>query len=349
MEKTLGQLTDFLGGELCGDPKIVITGIKGIEDAKEGEITFLSNPKYMKFLETTRASAIIVSPEISHANRALIKIENPYLAYAKVVALFAADQRDYFGISPHAVVHPDAKVDKECAVYPFVYVGKGAVIKRHAVLYPGVYLGDEAQIGEESIIYPNVTIMERCVIGDRVIIHAGTVIGSDGFGFAHEGTKQVKIPQIGIVIIEDDVEIGSNCSVDRAALGVTWIKKGVKIDNLVQIGHNVVVEEDSILVAQVGISGSTHVGKNVILAGQAGLVGHITIGDGVIVTAKSGVYKDIEPGQVMSGYPMLPHKKWLRAMPLVGRLPELKKEIDTLKKQVEALKKAVEGSGDKNR
>ena len=339
MEKTLGELAEFLGGVVVGDGTTVITGVKGIEEARPGDITFLANPKYAKFLETTAASAIIVAPDVDTGPKPHITIDNPYLAFARVVTLFSVGQRDYFGVSPQAFVHPDARVHPECAVYPFVYVGKGAEVGRRAVLYPGVYLGDGAFVGEESVLYPNVTVMDRCIIMNRVIVHGGTVIGADGFGFAHEGDKQVKFPQIGIVVIEDDVEIGSNCSIDRAALGETRIHLGVKMDNLIQIGHNVVVEEDSILVAQVGISGSSHIGKKVILAGQAGLVGHITVGDGAIVTAKTGVYKDIPPGEVMSGYPMIPHKKWLRAMPVVARLPEIKKEIDALKKKIEELEK----------
>jgi UDP-3-O-[3-hydroxymyristoyl] glucosamine N-acyltransferase len=339
MEKTLGELAEFLGGVAVGDITTVITGVKGIDEAGTGDITFLANPKYMKFLETTAASAVIVSPDMNVPGRSLIKVDNPYLAFTKVVTIFSVGARDYFGVSPHAFVHPESQVDPECAVYPFVYIGKGAQVKKKAVLYPGVYLGDGAFVGEESILYPNVTIMDRCVIMNRVIIHGGTVIGADGFGFAHEGDKQVKFPQIGIVVIEDDVEIGSNCSIDRAALGETRIHRGVKMDNLVQIGHNVVVEEDSILVAQVGISGSTHIGKKVVLAGQAGLVGHITVGDGAIVTAKAGVYKDIAPGEVMSGFPMMPHKKWLRAMPVVAKLPELRREVDALSKRIEQLEK----------
>lgn len=339
MEKTLGQLAEFLGGVAVGDAATVITGVQGIEEAGSGDITFLANPKYMKFLETTAASAVIVAPDVDPAPKPHIRIDNPYLAFAKVVALFSVGIRDYFGVSPQAFVHPEAHVDPECAIYPFAYVGKGARVKRKTVLYPGVYLGDGASVGEESVLYPNVVVMDRCIIMDRVIIHGGTVIGADGFGFAHEGDKQVKFPQIGIVVIESDVEIGSNCSIDRAALGQTRIGRGVKMDNLIQIGHNVVVEEDSILVAQVGISGSTHVGKKVVLAGQAGLVGHITVGDGAIVTAKTGVYKDIGPGEVMSGYPMIPHKKWLRAMPLVAKLPDLKKEIAALEKRIDQLEK----------
>ncbi len=339
MEKTLGQLAEFLGGAAAGDTATLITGVKGIEDAGPGDITFLANPKYMKFLETTAASAVIVAPDVDPGQKPHITIDNPYLAFAKVVTLFSVGTRDYFGVSPDAFVHPDARVHTECAIYPFAYVGKGAEVKRKAVLYPGVYLGDGASVGEESVLYPNVTVMDRCIIMDRVIIHGGTVIGADGFGFAHEGAKQVKFPQIGIVVIEDDVEIGSNCSIDRAALGETRIHRGVKMDNLIQIGHNVVVEEDSILVAQVGISGSTHIGKKVVLAGQAGLVGHITVGDGAVVTAKAGVTKNVPPGEVITGFPMMPHKKWLRVMSVMGKLPELKKEIETLGKRIEQLEK----------
>ena len=339
MKKTLKELAEFLGGVVAGDVTTVITGVKGIEEAGPGEIAFVANPKYVKFLDTTKASAVIVAPDVQQSKKPLIKIDNPYLAFVKIVTLFSAAARDYFGVSPHAFVHPEARVDEECAIYPFAYIGKGAQVGKHAVLYPGVFLGDGAYVGQETILYPNVVIMDRCVVMNRVIIHGGTVIGADGFGFAQEGDKQVKFPQIGIVVIEDDVEIGSNCSIDRAALGETRIHRGVKMDNLIQIGHNVVVEEDSVLVAQVGISGSSHIGKKVVLAGQAGLVGHITVGDGAIVTAKTGVYKDIAPGEVMSGYPMIPHKKWLRAMPVVTRLPELKKEIDSLRKRIEELEK----------
>jgi len=339
MQKTLGELAEFLGGTAVGDDTTVITGVKGIEEARPGDITFLANPKYARFLETTAASAIIVAPDVDPGQKPHITIDNPYLAFARVVTLFSVGERDYFGVSPQAFVHPDARIHPECAVYPFAYVGKGAEVGRRTVLYPGVYLGDGAFVGEEAILYPNVKVMDRCIIMNRGIVHGGTVIGADGFGFAHEGDKQVKFPQIGIVVVEDDVEIGSNCSIDRAALGETRIHRGVKMDNLIQIGHNVVVEEDSILVAQVGISGSSHIGKRVVLAGQAGLVGHITVGDGAIVTAKTGVYKDIPPGEVMSGYPMIPHKKWLRAMPVVARLPEIRKEIDALKKKIEELEK----------
>ena len=339
----MGELAAILGGEVVGDENIKISGVKGIIEAKEGDITFISNPKYMKYLETTGASAIIVSKDFRIGSKPMIKVDDPYLAFANVLNIMTFAEREYFGVSEDAWVHPEAKVAGEVAVYPLVYIGKGAVVKRRAVLYPGVFLGDGAEVGDESILYPNVTVMNRCILGNRVTIHSGTVIGSDGFGFAQDGTKHVKIPQVGIVKIEDDVEIGSNCSIDRAAMGVTLIKRGVIMDNLVQIGHNVEVGEDSIIVAQVGISGSTHVGKNVTLAGQAGLVGHIEIGDGAIVTAKAGVSNDISAGEVASGYPHMEHKKWLRVMSVVSKLPDMRKELKRLQQKVEELEKGKKG------
>jgi len=338
MEKTIGELASHVGGEVFGDENIIVSGVNGIIEAVEGEITFVANPKYMEYLSKTKASAIIVSPDIQFEEKPLIKVDNPYLAFAEILTLMTETERDLFGISDGAYVHPDAKVNPVTAIYPFVYVGKGVEIKEGSVIHPGVYLGDGAVVGKDSTLYPNVTIMDRCIIGDRVTIHSGTVIGSDGFGFAHEGNKHIKIPQVGIVRIDDDVEIGSNCSIDRAAMGKTWIQRGVIMDNLIQIGHNVVVEEGSILIAQVGISGSTKIGKNVILSGQAGLVGHIKIGDGAMITAKAGISKDVPPGEVISGFPGVSHKKWLKSMGAVSKLPEMRKEFERLKKEVDKLK-----------
>lgn len=347
MKKTLKEIADHVGGEVSGDGDLIISGVSGIAEANEGDITFIANPKYMEYITKTEASAIIVSPEIQFDKKPLVKVDNPYLAFASVVALMTETVRDLFGISDKAHVHPDAKIHSKTAIYPLAYVGKGAKVKEGTVVYPGVYIGDGAMVGRDSILYPNVTVMDRCVIGDRVTVHSGTVIGSDGFGFAHEGTKHVKFPQVGIVRIDDDVEIGSNCSIDRAAMGATWIKSNVIMDNLIQIGHNVVIEEGSIIIAQVGISGSTKIGKNVILSGQAGLVGHIKIGDGVFVTAKAGIPKDIPPGEVVSGYPAMPHRKWLKAMGAVSKLPEMRKEFERLKRDVDKLKESMGTKGEK--
>jgi UDP-3-O-[3-hydroxymyristoyl] glucosamine N-acyltransferase len=220
-------------------------------------------------------------------------------------------------------------------------VGEGSEIGDRAVLYPGVYVGESVRVGEETVLYPNVVIMDRCAVGSRVIIHGGTVIGSDGFGFARDGVRYVKIPQVGVVVIEDDVEIGANCCVDRAAMGKTWVKRGVKTDNLVQIGHNVTIGEDTILVAQVGIAGSTEVGNRVALGGQVGVVGHIKIGDGAMIGAQSGVGQEVAPGQVLSGSPAFPHREWLRAQAVFAKLPELKRTVSDLERRVKELERAA--------
>jgi UDP-3-O-[3-hydroxymyristoyl] glucosamine N-acyltransferase len=340
MKWRVADIAQFLEGEIVGDADTVITGISGITEAREGDLSFVAQPKYAAYVSTTKASALIVSREFAEADIPLIRVDNPYLAFARFLTHVTQSERTYSGVAEGAFVHTEADVADEVIVMPHAYVGRGAVIKPRAVVHPGVYVGDGAIIGEETILYPNVTVMERCIIGDRVIIHAGTVIGSDGFGFAHDGSRPVKIPQVGIVRIDDDVEIGSNCSIDRAALGVTWIKSGVIMDNLVQVGHNVVVEENSIIISQVGISGSTHIGKNVILTGQAGLLGHLTIGDGAIVTPKAGISRNVDPGEVVSsGLPQLPHKTWLRVVQTIPRLPEIRKELNRLRKRVEELER----------
>ena len=342
MKWRVADIAGFLEGEIVGDGDTVITGISGITEARDGDLSFIAQPKYAEYLSTTKASALIVSREFSESRIPLIRVDNPYLAFARFLTHVTQSERTYSGVAEGAFVHEDADVADEVIIMPHAYVGRGAVVKSRAIVHPGVYVGDNAIIGEETILYPNVTVMERCILGDRVIIHAGTVIGSDGFGFAHDGSRPVKIPQVGIVRIDDDVEIGSNCSIDRAALGMTWIKSGVVMDNLVQIGHNVVVEENSIIISQVGISGSTHIGKNVILTGQAGILGHLTVGDGAVVTPKAGISRNIDPGEVVSsGLPQLPHKTWLRVAQTIPRLPEIRKELNRLKKRVEEL----EGKG----
>jgi UDP-3-O-[3-hydroxymyristoyl] glucosamine N-acyltransferase len=227
-------------------------------------------------------------------------------------------------------------------VYPGVYVCSGARVEKQAVLYPGVFIGRDAAVGEASILYPGVTVYRRCRIGRRVVLHAGVVVGSDGFGFALPGRENRKIPQVGYVQIDDDVEIGANTTIDRGALGRTWIQRGVKIDNLVQIAHNVVIGEYSIIVAQVGISGSTQLGKGVVIGGQAGIVGHIRIGDGVMAAARSGVHKDIPPGQIVAGSPHMPHREWLKMEACLPKLPEMREALAALQRRVAALEEKTE-------
>ncbi|RLB04409.1 MAG: UDP-3-O-(3-hydroxymyristoyl)glucosamine N-acyltransferase, partial [Deltaproteobacteria bacterium] len=322
-----------------GDGSVSITGVAGIEEATEGDITFLSNEKLLPKLKETKASAAIVSREIADLSLPLLIVPNPLLAMAKILTLFTQGPYISGGISDMAWVSPSASLGEEVTIYPLAYIGDEVQIASRVTIYPGVYIGPRAKIGEDTVIYPNVTIYPRCVLGKRVIVHAGAVIGADGFGFVKDGEVNFKIPQVGIVEIEDDVEIGANCCLDRATFGKTLIKKGVKVDNLVQIAHNVRIGDNSVIVAQVGISGSTKVGKNVTLAGQVGLVDHIEIGDNVIVGAQSGVTKDVPSNEVVLGSPHLPHRQFLRVASVWSKLPEMKKELDLLIKRVERLEK----------
>lgn len=339
MKKTIGEIASFLCGELIGNSEVIIKNIKGIDEAGQGDLTFIANPKYLKNLETTNASAILVSRGSTKADKNLIVVEDPYIAFGKVLDLFYPEDHDPPGISNDAHIEEGAIVAEDVTIYPGVYIGRGAKIERGVILYPGVTIGRHAIIGEDSILYPRVVIYRRSIIGKRVILHAGVVVGSDGFGFARPGLENIKIPQVGIVQIDDDVEVGANTTIDRGTIDKTWIKQGVKIDNLVQIAHNVVIGEKSVIVSQVGISGSTKLGRSVILGGQAGLVGHITIGDHVMIGAQSGVHDDIPSNQVVSGSPHLPHRQWLRVEACVTQLPEMRKTVSSLLKRVGELEK----------
>ena len=339
--KTLRELASLVKGEIVGKEDTVINGVAPIEEAKEGEITFIANPKYWKKVSQTKASAIIVPLDAPSIDKPLIKTENPYLAYAKIVTSFHPPYQKPWGIDKNIIKGRQTSIGKDVSIYPFVFIGDKVSIGDRTIIYPFCFIGDEVSIGEDTLVYSNVTIRERCKIGKRVIIHSGTVIGSDGFGFAKDGTSYFKIPQVGIVEIEDDVEIGANNTIDRAALGKTLIKRGVKTDNLVHIAHNVVVGEDTLLIAQVGISGSTKIGNRVILAGQVGVVGHVTIGDDVVVGAQSGVTGNVASGQVVSGYPHMPHRDWLKASRTFPKLPEMRKKMIELEKRIHELEKEI--------
>jgi UDP-3-O-[3-hydroxymyristoyl] glucosamine N-acyltransferase len=345
---TLEELAALVGGMVEGDGTLEVKGIASLEEAEEGEITFLAELRHASRLEKTGASAAIVPLSLPPFPKPVIRTANPYLAYAKVQAFFHHKPYQPRGIDPRAFIGRGVRLGRDISIYPFVYIGDGCEIADRAVLYPGVYLGERVRIGEESLLYPNVAVMDRCQIGKRVILHPGTIIGSDGFGFARDGSRYVKIPQVGIVVIEDDVEIGANCTIDRAAMGKTWIRRGVKTDNLVQIGHNVTIGEDTVLVAQVGIAGSTEVGSRVAFGGQAGVVGHIKIGDGAMIGAQAGVGQDVNPGQILSGSPAFPHREWLRAQAVFPRLPEMKRALAELEKKMKRLEEAVYGKGGVN-
>lgn len=336
----LKELAEIVGGKVEGDSDIEIQGVAGIREAKSGDITFLANPKYEEFLETTMASAVIAPPKLK-CDKPLIKIENPYFAYLKVLNLFAEELTIKYPREIHesAVIDDSVALGDNVAVGPFCQICADARVGDNTTILAGSFIGEDVHIGSECLIYPNVTVREGSRIGDRVILQPGVVIGADGFGFAKDGQTHHKVPQIGRVIIEDDVEIGANSTVDRATTGETRIRRGSKIDNLVQIAHNVVVGEDSIIAAQVGISGSTELGKNVVLAGQAGLVGHITIGDGAVVGAQGGVTKSIPANTTVSGYPAREHNKARRLWALTNRLPDLFERVKELERKLGEVEK----------
>lgn len=348
MKFTLKEIAEIVEGELCGDPDVVVTGISGIKEAKTGDITFLANTKYATLLKTTKASAVITSCDSinDQAAKPIIKTANPSLAFAKVVSLVAPnDMAHPKGIHPSAVISDNVQLGKNVAIGPYAILGDKVTIGDNSIIYGGCYIGHHTVIGENCLLYHNVTVRERIEIGNRVIIHSGAVIGSDGFGFATVKGVQEKIPQIGTVLVEDDVEIGSNVTIDRARFDKTIIGAGTKIDNLVQIAHNVVIGKNCIIVAQAGISGSTTLGENVILAGQAGLVGHITVGDNGIIAAQAGVTKSIPPNTKVSGYPAKPHQTAKRVNACVQMLPQLYKRIKELEKKIELLEKEKQTNG----
>ncbi len=324
MQYTLRELAEILGCQLKGDPEVRIKGIAEIGSASEGDITFLTNPRYRKFLRSTKASAIIVGAPLDEPIPQLICRE-PYVSFAKALSIFHPEEFPPPEISDKASISGTSKIGKGVYIGDFVYIGKGTIIEDNVKVFPNTYIGDDCCIGEGSIIFPNVSIYRGVRIGKWVRIHSGAVIGSDGFGYAYsrESGKIEKVPQVGSVEIEDFVEIGANTTIDRGTIGNTVIGEGTKIDNLVQIGHNVKIGRNCFVVSQVGISGSTVIGDNVTLAGQAGVAGHLKIGSNITIAAKSGVSKDIlEPG-VYSGTPAIPIKEWRRIQVLIKRLPEV--------------------------
>lgn len=324
---------------------IPISGCNTLEAAQKDEISFLANPKYHKLLHTTQAGAIVLSLEQAQdtelVGKNVFPSQNPYLDFVRIVQLFAPQQGTHQGHSAQAFIHPQAEVHPQAVIYPFVYIGPKVQIGRNTIVFAGCYVGEESKIGENCTLYPNVTLMARTKVGNNVLVHPGVVLGADGFGFAQAAAGLEKFPQVGRVVVEDDVEIGANTTIDRAALGETKIGQGTKIDNQVQIGHNVQIGKNTILVAQVGIAGSTTLGTNVILAGQVGVAGHLKIGDNCRVGAKSGVNRSLKPGTDVSGIPAMPHQKFLRSAALQSRLPELQKTIKHLEREIQELKKQL--------
>lgn len=342
-ERILRDLAEYVGGRIIGDDSVKISRVSPIEEAGTGDITFLANPRYARFISASKASAIIVAPQLVASERAqtgqgFLEVAQPYVAFAKILQLFAPGAEYRREIAPSAHIDPTAKLGHDVSAYPNVYIGKSVLIGDRSVLLPGVFLGDRVEIGNDCVLHPNVVVRDGCRLGNRVILHAGVVIGSDGFGYAGSGEHRIKIPQVGIVEVEDDVEIGANTTIDRATLGRTLIGRGAKIDNLVQIAHNVTVGANSVIAAQAGIAGSTKLGKNVTLAGQVGVVNHIEIGDGAIIGPQSGVPQSVPAGALLSGgIGVAPHHEWLKVMTLLPQLPKLWTLVRRLEKQVAQL------------
>jgi UDP-3-O-[3-hydroxymyristoyl] glucosamine N-acyltransferase len=342
---TLAELAARVGGTVQGDGALVVDGVAPLEDAGPSQLSFLANRKYRKAFDASRAGAVIVEPdEDVPAGRTVLRASPAYLAFAKISTAFHPPREPLPEVAPEAVVHPSARVDPSAQVMPLATVGPRAQVGARTIVFPGVHLGEDARVGADCLLYPNVVVRERCVIGDRVILQPGVVVGSDGFGYALDlqgegrGPRHYKVPQAGVVVIEDDVEIGANTCVDRATLGVTRVCRGAKIDNLVQIAHNVEVGPLSIVASQVGIAGSTKLGMGVVLWGQAGVVGHITIGDRATVAAQAGVGGDVEPGGRVAGSPATPDVQWARNSAVFNRLTEMRRELRELRAEVARLK-----------
>ncbi len=345
MEKPLYEIAKFLGGEIVGDGNVLIKGLSGIKEAKPGEITFIADSRYADLLDETEASAVIVSSDVSRdGEKTLIKCSDPRLAFINLVNLWAAHEIPHpTGIHPASVIGENVKLGNNVAIHAYVVIEDDVVIGDNAILYPHTYIGRTSRIGNDTLIYHDVTIRERVAIGDRVIIHSGARIGSDGFGFTSNNGFHRKVPQIGGVVIEDDVEVGANVTIDRGTFGPTRIGRGTKIDNLVQIGHNVSIGENCIIVALVGIAGSAEIGNGVTLAGQAGVAGHLKIGDNCVVGGRAGVTKSLPPNSRVSGMPAVPHEKEQKMKASVRRLPDLRKRLRSLEKRLASMETRFNG------
>lgn len=334
----LRELVSLIHGEITGDENIEITGVSGIREAKEGDITFLAAKKYLKDLSGSRASCVMVKEPLADIPIPQVTVPNPQLAFAKLLEHFYVKPRESAGISADAHVSRTAEIAEGVSVCPFCYISSGVSVGKGTVVYPHVFIGEDSAIGEDCILYPNVTVREKIRIGDRVIIHSGAVIGSDGFGYVFENGIHHKIPQVGGVIVGDDVEIGANVTIDRATTGNTLIGSGTKIDNLVQIAHNVKIGRNALIVSQVGIAGSSEIGDYVTLAGQVGVADHTIIESETIFGAQSGAMGKVAKG-IYSGSPGIPHRDWLKAQAVFAKLPGLQKKVRELEAKMQELGK----------
>ncbi|GKS58761.1 UDP-3-O-acylglucosamine N-acyltransferase [Nitrospira sp.] len=342
---SLGEIAAFCGGRLTTGTEVTIAGLSSLEDAAEGDLSFVVNDRHHQAAQRSRAAAFVVARPIPKLSKPQIVAAHPALAFARVAQEFFCRPYRARGIMQPIVQGTGVKLGSDLSVGPFVTLGDRVSIGNRVTLSPGVFIGADVQIGDDCHLHPNVVVADGCRLGSRVVIHSGTVIGSDGFGYVQHEGRHVKVPQLGIVAIEDDVEVGANVTIDRATFGETRIGCGTKIDNLVQIAHNVRIGEHCIIVAQVGIAGSTTVGMHVMIGGQAGLADHLNIGDRVMVAARSGVNRSLTSDQIVSGAPAMPHETALRAQALLPHLPELRHQIRDLQRRLEATEASVKNSG----
>lgn len=344
MEFTAKQIAAYVGGEIVGDENATVCTFAKIEEGVKGALSFLANPKYAPYIYETQSSIVLVNNDFvpeKPIQATLIKTANAYESLAKLMTLYESVKPKKKGISTMASVAASATIGENVYIGPFVYIGENAIIGDNTIIEANVSVGDNATVGSDCILYNNVTIYHDCKVGNRCILHAGSVVGADGFGFAPGADGYEKIPQIGITILEDDVEIGANTCIDRATMGATIIKRGVKLDNMVQIGHNVVVDEHTVMAAQCGVAGSTKVGSWCMVGGQAGISGHIKIGNQVKIGGHSGVNNNTNDGKVIMGYPAFDHSQFARATVIFKKLPEMYREMDTLRKEIESLKQQL--------
>ncbi len=343
MEFNAATLAGFLKGEIVGDPEVKVNTIAKIEEGHPGALSFLANPKYEHYIYSTRSSIVLVNSDFvpgAPISATLIKVKNAYESFASLLQLVDQSRPRKKGIHPSAVIEPSATVGKDVYIGSFVYVGENCVVGDGCSLFPNVFVGDNTKLGTGCTLNPGVVVYRDCIIGNNCTVHAGSVIGSDGFGFAPQSDNEfMKIPQLGNVILEDNVEIGANVTIDRATMGSTVIRKGVKLDNLIQVGHNVEIGENTVMAAQTGIAGSSKIGRNCMFGGQVGISGHIKVADGTKIGAQSGIPGDVKKeDSVLLGYPAIDHRDFMRSSIIFKRLPELYRKVEELEKQIRHLR-----------
>ena len=348
MEFSAQQIADFLGGHVEGDPQITVNDFAKIEEGAPHKLSFLANPKYTAYLYTTQSSIVLINDNFeltAPVSATLVRVPDAYAAIGQLLTLVdQTKEQPKANIDATAHINADATIGSGCYIGHCAYIGKGAVIGNNTKIYPFAYIGDNAKVGDDCILYAHTTLYHECVVNDRCIIHSGAVIGADGFGFAPKGDTYEKIPQLGNVVIEADVEVGANTAIDRAVMGSTVIKQGVKLDNLIQVAHNVSIGENTVIAAQTGIAGSTHIGRNCMIAGQVGIVGHLRIGDHVKLGPQAGVSKNTKDDTTLWGTPAFDYGKYTRSHVVFQQLPDLRQTVNTLKKELETLKAQLEQS-----